>query len=108
MPDDVIKVVTLKDKLRCPHCDSNKWKWIKTIPASPKSIGKFLVMLYECEKCGKEFIAQEKATATLVKSAEKCTNCNSTHIEKISRPNADLELYFCKQCRCYMGIEKII
>ena len=99
-----IKVINIEDKLRCPHCQSNKWKWIKTIPASPKSIGKYLLMLYECKNCEKEFIAQEKARAILVESVEKCANCGSTHIEKISKPNTDLELYFCKQCRCYIGI----
>ena len=60
----------------------------------------------KCEKCGNEFIAAEKAQAKLVKSAERCFNCKSTYIEKISRPGADIELYFCKQCRYYMGIEK--
>lgn len=40
MQTETIKVVTFKDKLRCPYCQSNKWKWIKTIPASPISIGK--------------------------------------------------------------------
>ena len=63
-------------------------------------------MLYECENCGNEFIAAEKAQAKLVQSAERCCFCNSPYVEKISKPNADVELYFCKKCRCYMGIEQ--
>lgn len=58
----------------------------------------------KCEKCSNEFIAAEKAQAKLVKSADKCYFCNSKNIEKISKPNADINLYFCKQCRCYIGI----
>jgi len=100
------KVVALDDPRQCPHCQSNKWKWIETIPASPKTIGESLLMKYVCEKCGNEFIAAEKAQATLVDSVDKCSNCGSKHIEKTSKPNADIDLYFCKQCRCWMGVER--
>ena len=100
------KVVNLEDPRRCPHCQSNKWKWIKTLPLHPENIGKSLLMLYECEKCKNQFIAAEKAQAKLVKTKpEKCIMCNSRNVIKISKSDADLELYFCKQCRCYMGVE---
>ena len=102
---DEFRIVNLEDPRRCPYCQSNKWKWIETLSASPKTIGKSLLMLYECEKCGKEFIAAEKAQATIVKDASKCVQCGSKHIEKISHENADIALYFCKQCRCWMGVE---
>ena len=45
---------------------SNKWKWIETTPASPKTIGQSLLMMYLCEKCGEEFLAAEKAQAKLI------------------------------------------
>ena len=90
------KVVNLNDPRRCPYCDSNKWKWIKTLPSSVKTLGQSLLMLYQCEKCEREFIAAEKAQATLVKNITKCVHCGSKHLEKMSHENADLELYFCK------------
>jgi len=102
-----LKVVSDPDaKRRCPYCQSNKWKWIKTLPTTVDTIGKYLLMKFVCEKCGNEFLAKEKAQAKFVKSAEKCVYCNSKNIKKISRPNADIELYFCNQCHCYMGIKQ--
>ena len=104
---ETINVLDLDAKRRCPNCGSNKWKWLETIPASPKTIGQSLLMMYLCEKCGKEFLAAERAQATLVNSTpERCVHCNSPNIELISKPDADIDLYFCNQCRCYMGLEK--
>jgi len=91
---------------RCPYCQSDKWKRIETIPTSPETIGEILLMLYECKKCTNEFFAVEKAQSKLVKSADKCFFCNSKYVEKISKPNADVDLYFCKKCRCYMGVQQ--
>ena len=103
-----INVLDLDDPRHCPHCGSNKWKWLETIPASPKTIGQSLLMMYLCEKCGEEFLAAEKAQATLVDhTPERCVHCNSPNIELTLKPDADIDLYFCKQCRCYMGVERV-
>ena len=103
---DTLKVVNLDDPRHCPHCGSNKWKWLETIPASPKTIGQSLLMMYRCEKCWKEFLAAEKAQATLIdKPVERCVHCGSPRIKQMSMPDADINLYFCKQCRCWMGVE---
>ena len=100
-----LKVVNLDDPRHCPHCGSNKWKWLETIPASPKTIGLSLLMRYECEKCANEFLAAEKAQATLIDTVpDRCVHCGSPRIEMVSKPNADIDLYFCKQCRCWMGM----
>ena len=98
------KLVNLDTKRRCPHCQSNKWKWVETLPTSVKTIGKYLLMRYECENCGKRFLADERAKAKLVSSAERCFRCNSRNIALISKPDADIDLYFCRQCHCYMRI----
>ena len=101
------KVVNLDDPRHCPYCMSNKWKWLKTIPASPKTIGQSLLMQYQCEKCGGEFLAAEEAQATLVEGIPtQCAQCGSSHIELVSEPDADIDLYFCKQCRCWMGLTR--
>jgi hypothetical protein len=97
----IIKVLTSR---KCPICRSNKWKWIETLPATFEEISKFLRMRFICEKCGVEFIAEEKARVKVVNSAEKCFNCKSKFIENISKPDADIDLFQCKQCHCYMGL----
>lgn len=92
-------------KRRCPYCQSDKWIWIKTLPIPQEILGLFLNQLFQCGKCGKKFFATRRAQATLVKSVNKCPTCNSTYIEKVSKPNADIELYQCKKCLSYLGIK---
>jgi len=84
---------------------SNKWKWIKTLPVAPESIGKSLKMVYVCKKCGKEFIAHEKAQVKIVSSVDKCYFCRSGRLTKTSEPDADIELYYCNMCHCYIVLK---
>lgn len=101
-----LRVVNIDDPRRCPHCGSNKWSWLKTIPTSPKTIGQSRLMRDECETCREEFFAVEKAHAEQVDGpVYKCVHCEGPHITKISKPNIDIDLYFCEQCRSYMGVE---
>ena len=101
-----MKQVKVKTKRRCPYCQSDKWEWIETIPATLEEIEKFLLMKYKCIKCGKEFEAEEIARAKIVDDVDRCFNCNSQKISLISKPDADINLYFCEKCHCYMGVEK--
>ena len=101
-----MKQVKVKTKRRCPYCQSDKWEWIETIPATLEEIEKFLMMKYRCGKCGREFEAEEIGLAKIVEKANRCFNCNSPKISLISKPDADINLYFCEKCHCYMGIEK--
>ncbi len=101
-----LKKVKLGRQRKCPYCMSNKWKWIKTLPISVENIGKYLTMQYECLKCGNEFIAKEYGKAKFVSSVKKCYNCGSQNIVLISKPDADIELHFCRQCHCYLAIKE--
>ena len=92
-------------KRRCPHCNSNKWEFVESIPITPEMLEEYLLVKYKCSMCDKEFLAEEDAKSKFVTSANKCFNCQSGNVEKISREGADIELYMCKQCHAYMGIE---
>ena len=56
-------------------------------------------------KCGNEFLTEETGMAKTVDKADRCFNCNSPRVVKVSKPDADIVLYFCEKCHCYMGIE---
>jgi transposase-like protein len=107
MPEQLrrVKVRTHGTKRKCPFCQSSNWHWLKTIPTTIEELNEYLLMLFKCEKCGQIFEAEEKGRAELVESTDRCFNCQSKNVFKVSKPNADIELYFCKQCHCYMGIK---
>jgi len=101
-----LKVVPLGRKRRCPYCGSNKWKRIQAEPITLEELlSKGLKTRYLCKNCKREFLVEEGFKARLVKSVERCVFCQSKRkIEKVSKPDADLELYRCGQCGGYMGI----
>jgi len=93
-------------KRRCPYCGSNKWEFIGAVPTTPEILLEYLLVRYKCLNCSEEFLAEEGGGSRYVTSAKKCFNCQSGNTEKISREGADLELWRCKQCNAYMGIEQ--
>ena len=93
-------------KRKCPYCESNKWDFVEAVPITPKELEEYLLVKYKCLKCEKEFLVEEGAKSKYVKSAGKCSNCGSGNVEKVSREGADIELFMCKQCHAYMGIEQ--
>jgi DNA-directed RNA polymerase subunit RPC12/RpoP len=99
---------TVKKGLKrwCPYCKSNKWEFIESVPITLEMLQKYLLVKYKCLKCDKEFLAEEGTKSKYVTSAERCFNCQSKNVNKISREGADIELYMCNQCHAYMGIEK--
>ena len=99
------KIVEASKKRRCPYCSSDKWKWLGALPVSLEMLKKQLVVKYRCEKCNKEFLANEAKGIKLVDNADKCIYCTSRNIEKISKEGADLELFRCKQCNGFMGLK---
>lgn len=101
-----MKTVKKGHKRRCPYCGSNKWEFIGAVPTTPEVMVEYLLVRYKCLQCNELLLAEEEAGSKYVKSAEKCFNCQSRNIEKISKEGADLELFRCKQCSGYMGIEQ--
>lgn len=101
-----MKTVKKGLKRKCPYCESNKWEFAESIPITSEEFEKYLLVKYKCLKCGKEFLTEEGVKSKYVNSVKKCFNCQSGNIEKISREGADIELFMCKQCHAYMGIEQ--
>ena len=91
-------------KRKCPHCNSNKWKWLCAIPTIVEELAKYLLVKYRCKKCGNEFLVEEAKKARYVKSADKCVHCNSPDIEQTSKTGADIKLFRCRKCNAYMAI----
>lgn len=107
-----MKIVKKDQKRRCAYCGSNKWKYMKRdakITLKRKdSFDKaelFFSQSYKCEKCRQEFIAEGISETKYTNNVERCCFCKSKNIRKISCKDADVELYWCKQCNSYMGIE---
>ncbi len=86
------------------QCISNDTRFHKLYPFSNNNSKINPEEAHKCPECGLDY-NEHNIEVSIVESVEKCANCNSIHIEKISKPNADLKLYFCKQCRCYMGVD---
>ncbi|MCX7012963.1 MAG: hypothetical protein NTW86_10475, partial [Candidatus Sumerlaeota bacterium] len=78
---------------KCPYCQSNKWRWLGAVPITPDELARHLLTRYLCEKCGKEFLAEEAERARYVASAATCVHCGSSRVEKTSKPDADLEIW---------------
>jgi hypothetical protein len=91
-------------KRRCPHCGSDKWEWLGAVPTTPEELAEHLLVRYRCRKCKNEFLAEEARGARLVESTTICVFCKSDKIEKTSVPGADLEIWRCRRCNGYMGI----
>ena len=101
-----MKTVKKDHKRRCPHCKSNKWEFLESVPVTPETLEEYLLVKYKCLKCNEEFLAQEGKKSKYVDSADRCIHCKSRNIEKISREGADIELYLCNQCHAYMAIDQ--
>lgn len=94
-------------KRRCPECGSNKWERIEAASTTLEILEEHLLIKYRCSKCNKEFIAEERTKSRYVLDADRCCNCRSKNVERVSKEEADIELYRCKQCNTYMGIKKL-
>ena len=101
-----MKVVKKGLKRQCPHCQSNKWNFIESVPITPEMLEQYLLVKYNCLKCKNEFLAEEGHESRYVKTAKKCCNCNSGNVKKISRKGEDIELFLCNQCHTYMAINQ--
>ena len=88
----------------CPECQSNRWTWRGAVPVTLEELAKYLLVKYQCQKCQAQFLVEEAKGARVVSSVERCVGCGSTRMEKTSSSGADIEIYRCKQCNCYMAI----
>lgn len=99
-----LRRVKSHSKRRCPHCESNKWEWLGAVPTTMEELSRYLLVEYRCEKCGNKFLVEEAKKTRYVSIADKCIHCNSPDIERISKPDADIELFRCRKCNAYMAI----
>ena len=91
---------------RCPHCQSNRWTFIEAVPITPEDLEIYLLVKYQCEKCGEIFLSEDWRRSKLSKTRGRCAACNSRRVEKISKADADIELWVCLQCGSYTGVSR--
>jgi hypothetical protein len=102
-----MKKVPAGKQRHCPHCKSDKWTWLEAVPITIEELQHHMLHKYKCNNCKRMFEVEEKAGTKWVESANRCFNCNSPNIEKLSNPGSDIRLYRCKQCNGFMGIRRL-
>lgn len=104
MQHDELKRIKAHRKRRCPHCDSDNWRWLGAVSTTREELTHYLLVRYRCKRCRAEFLVEEAKGARYVSTASRCVFCNSRSVEKTSGPDADIELWRCRQCNGYMAI----
>lgn len=93
-------------KRRCPNCSSDKWERLETVPTTPEELELYLLVHYRCRRCSTEFLVEEAKGSKYVSNPSQCVHCGSERVEKISKEDADLELWICRQCNGFMGVQE--
>ena len=104
--DPLLQRIKAHAKRRCPSCQSDKWSWEEAVPISLEELSCFLLVKYRCTKCGELFLVEEAKRSRIVQSAERCAQCQSRDVERLSHSSADVDLRRCRKCNAYMVVEQ--